>query len=69
MSKVLTPEAQAERDDFERNYNNCSCHISPPCSSCTHPGNPLSQAEDDSAWVEEHDIEHLPPDDTEGGAA
>lgn len=49
----LTKEAQAERDDFELSYQggNCSCHISPPCGSCTHPGNPKNQAEDESAWV------------------
>lgn len=53
--KVLTPGAQAERDQFEAEYGdgNCSCHLSPPCNSCIHPGNPLNQAEDDSAWQEE----------------
>lgn len=67
MSRVLTPEAQAERDDFDRAYDggNCSCHISPPCGSCTHPGNPRNQEEDDTAWT--YVVEHLPADDTEGG--
>ncbi|WOB06493.1 hypothetical protein [Piscinibacter gummiphilus] len=49
----LTDEAEEESLDFYRRYGegNCSCHLSPPCGSCTHPGNPLNQAEDDSAWV------------------
>ena len=49
----LTEWAEAEADDFRRVHGdgNCSCHISPPCSSCTHPGNPLCLAEDDDAWV------------------
>lgn len=50
--RELTPEAQDERDDYERYYGGCSCHISPPCGACTHPGNPLNQ-EDDSCWLEE----------------
>lgn len=55
MGKVLTPEAEAERDAFEQEYDdgNCSCHISPPCGSCTHPGNPRNQAEDESCWMDE----------------
>ena len=49
----LTDEAEAENTSFFREYRdgNCSCHISAPCGSCTHPGNPLNQAEDDTAWV------------------
>lgn len=49
----LTEWAQAERDDFEDKYGSegsCSCHLYPPCGSCTHPGNPRSQEEDDGAW-------------------
>lgn len=52
--EVLTYEAQCERDDFTALFGldgNCSCHVSPPCGSCTHPGNPLNQAEDDQAWM------------------
>jgi hypothetical protein len=51
--RQLTAEAEAERDDFERAYGlggNCACHISPPCGSCSHPGNPRNQAEDETAW-------------------
>lgn len=54
--KRLTPEAQAERDEFESAYGhggNCSCHLSPPCGSCTHPGNPHNQAEDETAWEDD----------------
>ncbi|SAL19036.1 hypothetical protein AWB73_01123 [Caballeronia turbans] len=45
----LTDEAQAERDEFEGLYRNysCSCFISAPCSTCTHPSNPLNQENDD----------------------
>jgi DNA repair exonuclease SbcCD ATPase subunit len=52
--RILTPEAEAEREDFEARYGmlgNCSCHISPPCGSCTHPGNPRNQEEDETAWM------------------
>lgn len=54
VERELTPEAEVERAEFEREYagGNCSCHISPPCGSCTHPGNPANQAEDESCWVE-----------------
>lgn len=54
---ILTEEAQADRDDFTSEYGhkgNCSCFTGcAPCSSCTHPGNPLNQEEDDSCWVKE----------------
>jgi hypothetical protein len=55
MTRVLTKEAQAERADFQSEHGtdgNCSCHLSPPCESCMHPGNPLNQDEDESCWVE-----------------
>jgi hypothetical protein len=50
----LTEAAQADRDAFERlgDRLGCSCHISPPCTVCTHPGNPLNQ-EDEEFWEEE----------------
>lgn len=49
--KRLTEAAQQDRDAYERldSRLGCSCHISPPCTICTHPGNPLNQ-EDDSFW-------------------
>lgn len=58
--RVLTPEAEAEREDFEAKYGmlgNCSCHISPPCGSCIHPGNPRNQEEDETAWMAAGDSE------------
>jgi hypothetical protein len=52
VERVLTPEAQADRDDFDSDSDDgcCSCHIAPPCGWCTHPGNPHNQ-EDDSCWT------------------
>ena len=58
--RILTPEAEAEREDFEAMYGmlgNCSCHISPPCGSCVHPGNPRNQEEDETAWMAAGDSE------------
>lgn len=55
IERELTPEADDERAEFYREYGadgNCSCHISPPCGSCLHPGNPRNQDEDDRCWVE-----------------
>jgi len=51
--KILTEQAQADRDDYNDyiSRHGCSCHINPPCSACTHPGNPLCQ-EDHEFWVE-----------------
>lgn len=50
--RVLTEEAQFDRDTFEDEYRNrgCTCFISPPCSFCLHPGNPLNQEESDDCW-------------------
>ncbi len=67
--RVLTPEAQAERAQFVAKYDhdgNCSCHISPPCGSCMHPGNPRNQDEDESCWMAEpadDDSQYLVPED------
>lgn len=53
VGMILTPEAEAERHDFNQEHGtgNCSCFISPPCNSCIHPGNPANQEEDESCWV------------------
>ncbi len=55
QEKVLTPEAQTERDQFDRKYEygdgGCTCFISPPCNWCTHPGNHHNQAERDECWM------------------
>lgn len=57
--RVLTPEARADRDDFEREVEErgCTCFISPPCGFCTHPGNPRNQEEDETAWMTAGDSE------------
>ena len=51
--EVLTPGAQADRDDFDLNYagRGCQCPISPPCNYCAHPGNPDNQEDDDDCWM------------------
>lgn len=49
-SPELTEEAQADRDAFEAEDTSCRCHINPPCGHCTHPGNPVNQAEDPACW-------------------
>jgi len=47
-TKELTEQAQDDRDDFEDIENDgCTCHCgNPPCSWCTHPGNPHNQEDD-----------------------
>jgi len=53
--KVLTEAAQEDRDDYERDLrtHSCTCHLSPPCHMCIHPGNPLNQDEDEACWEED----------------
>lgn len=53
--KVLTEEAQSDRDEFDSMDWCCSCHINPPCGYCTHPGNPANQEEDEDCWIEVQD--------------
>ena len=50
--KILTDDAQNDRDDFYAGERGCSCHLSPPCGTCTHAGNPQNQIEDESCWTE-----------------
>ncbi|OAD82844.1 hypothetical protein ATN89_17320 [Comamonas thiooxydans] len=60
--RVLNDLGEALRSQFVEEYGssgNCSCHISPPCNSCCHPGNPLNLAEDDDCWKEEFDLDEL----------
>lgn len=50
---ALTDEAAIDRHQFMQAYGsgNCSCHLGgAPCGSCTHPGNPSNQEEDDNCW-------------------
>lgn len=59
-NQILTKEAQADRDDFDStDYGGCSCFISPPCSFCTHPGNPVNQDYFDECWRYESFEEQL----------
>lgn len=43
-----TQQAKDDAEEFAAEYGDhgCSCHISPPCSYCCHPGNPLCQEAD-----------------------
>lgn len=47
---VLKQEYQEMYDDWYENYDGCSCHINPPCSYCTHEGNPIGLNETAEAW-------------------
>ncbi|MCK5615963.1 hypothetical protein KAR91_79610 [Candidatus Pacearchaeota archaeon] len=49
--KVLKPEYQVLADEYADTYG-CSCHINPPCSYCTHEGNPDNLENIDEAWEE-----------------
>lgn len=55
MTKRLTAAAEADNNDFKREYGRqgCTCFMSPPCNYCMHPGNPANQAEDETAWEED----------------
>lgn len=52
---VLKPEYQEVADEFWFTYRGegCRCFISPPCSYCTHEGNPANLEETDDAWESE----------------
>jgi hypothetical protein len=54
--RVLTEEAQKNRDAFDSYAKEagCGCHSHPPCSYCTHPGNPMNQEEDETCWTIEY---------------
>lgn len=51
MPRQLKPEFQEVKEEFENFYEDrgCSCHLAPPCSYCTHEGNP-SNLENDECW-------------------
>lgn len=56
MPRVLKPEWQDLADEFqsyEDIHGGCSCFINPPCSWCTHEGNPLNLEEAEEAWEDE----------------
>lgn len=47
----LSLEAETDREIWQNAGGGCSCHLHPPCSSCTDPGNPANQVEDDECWT------------------
>jgi len=49
---VLNELGQALKEEFEADMADygCSCHISPPCGYCMHPGNPDNLEETPEAW-------------------
>lgn len=58
LTRYLTAEGEYALAEFEARYGtdgNCSCHLSPPCGSCTHPGNPRNLAEDPSVWIDPYE--------------
>lgn len=50
--RILTTEGRALSKQYKDETSGCSCHISPPCSDCVHPGNPHNLAESDDLWEE-----------------
>lgn len=55
----LKLEYEKEKEDFDRcleEGESCACHISPPCSLCSHKGNPTNLIENEDAWL------HICPD-------
>lgn len=50
-TKILTVEAQADRDSFIADYGlDGHCHCSTTHPPCTHPGNPLGQDDTEECW-------------------
>lgn len=58
MSRQLMPWAEDALAEWELFFEDggCRCFISPPCESCTHPGNPVNLDEADDAWGEEYEV-------------
>jgi hypothetical protein len=46
----LTAQAESDAADYIANYEGCSCHITAPCSSCVHPGNPINIEYREDCW-------------------
>jgi len=63
MKRKLNELGQKLHDEFEidrQMFGGCSCHISPPCGFCLHPGNPSNLEETPEAW-EPEEIEIVIP--------
>lgn len=53
--KSWREQALADRREWE-SMGGCSCHISPPCGSCVHPGNPMNCEDfEDEIWKEDEE--------------
>lgn len=52
IDKMLTEQAQKDRDEFYKIHNSsiCSCTDEVICEVCSHPGNPLNQEYDEGCW-------------------
>jgi len=50
--RALTPDYEELYEEFKDHVEiySCSCHISPPCSCCTHEGNPIGLVGTGKAW-------------------
>lgn len=48
---------KAEYDDLHaqwcREFEGCTCFLSPPCNSCIHEGHPICLENNDDAWEPE----------------
>lgn len=53
--KQLTQWAEDALAEWELLHGDrgCTCFTSPPCPSCTHPGNPSNLESTDDAWEQE----------------
>lgn len=53
-NKILSLKGSELLFQFNQAYGregNCSCHIDPPCFSCTHGGNPMNLVEQEDCWM------------------
>lgn len=57
--KVLNALGESLYETFraEAKWYGCSCHTSPPCSYCTHEGNPANLEHQDDVWEEVWDLD------------
>jgi len=61
--KILTPQAQQDRENFiNADLSACTCNTGhPPCSFCTHPGNPINQdlKYSPDCWMDVHTTDSI----------